>query len=173
MSPALFNCGGATTSTPLASLSESPSAPRTDSLSLASVRSTAITRGPLNPGPNPSDSRSYATRIVSPAGRLLSSGCPRVRLAAGAAKANNAIVAPIVDSHGLRAIAAAILPDDLPCPSSGATLASADFLSALGSTRRPAIFKSAGTSVTAVIAETATTIAAASPIRPITSIPVT
>jgi hypothetical protein len=68
-SPAAFGCGGDTAATPsvawIASVNGSRS--RTDPSSI----STASRRGPLNPGPNPSESRSYAWRRVSDVGVVL------------------------------------------------------------------------------------------------------
>jgi hypothetical protein len=93
--------------------------------------------------------------MVSPAGLLLSSGCPKFRFSAGAAKINSATVEAIVDTQGRFDIAVAILREPFPSLGLGRISASVFFLSLRGRTRRPAIFKSAGTRVTAVIAETA------------------
>src|SRR5580693_9241683 len=63
-------------------------------------RGAATTRGPLNPGPNPSASRSYAWRVVNEVGPLLASVKARRIENSGMARAINAMRARIAADHG-------------------------------------------------------------------------
>ena len=62
--------------------------------------STATKNGPLNPGPNPSATRSYARRAVVPSPKFPSSEKPRRMLSAGAARRNNSVPPTNTLDHG-------------------------------------------------------------------------
>ncbi len=65
----------------------------------SSEMSTAITSGPLIPGPNPSATRSYARRWVCVSGWVPSSGKPRLSDSTGAVNASRSAVTPIAYAH--------------------------------------------------------------------------
>ena len=93
-SPASFGCGGVTAATPgvasIAVVSWSSSCN-----AAGSSISTASSSGPLKPGPNPSESRSYARRRVSDVGAVPSSGNPSFIENSGIARTSRIATAPM------------------------------------------------------------------------------
>ena len=59
-------------------------------------------KGPLNPGPKPSDRRSYARRLCSDSGLFPASDEPNLMSSAGAASSKRAPVATTADKIALR-----------------------------------------------------------------------
>ena len=111
----------------------------------------ATTKGPLNPGPKPSASRSYATLVVVPAGWFPSSETPRCRASVGTASATRRARPNTVPATGWRwttplqreARVGRSRPGDRRCTDQA-------------SMRRPAKPSSAGSSVTAASTATST-----------------
>ena len=124
---------------------------------------TTTISGPLNPGPKPSESRSYALRWVEAGAAVLSSGSPSSRSVAGIANAPRPITVTSSTATGRRVTNRAHRrPADMRPAASGSPARRPGIRPPR--TRRPAKPSSAGSSVSAIATASTTVNAAANPI---------
>ena len=102
VSPAGLNVGGVTIVTSGSPRTAVAVAAAAACGSADAPASTTTISGPLNPGPKPSESRSYALRWVESGAAVLSSGSPSSRSAAGIASAPRPITVTSSTATGRR-----------------------------------------------------------------------